>query len=221
MTAITKLYRVQVYEAGSTSMVDFTWDSQLGAVPIVGTQRARPLEGRVDSRPWTLEVADIDGAVTSQLADAGRANLLGRLVAVQVNIDSGGWTTIAKGRIANLSESQPGSYKVQVSDERVVERSNMIFTTTDTCRVYPAGLKTRWFDINPVNEPTDWTVSDLDGDDVLLAVGGSLISSNIISLFQTDLKENWNPGASSGGVGNFRLLRAQLNGTDREVLRFR
>ena len=207
MTEITKLYRVQVYQPGSISTVEFTWDSQLGAVPIVGSQRPSPLQGRTESKPWTIKVVDVNEAVTNEIADAGRMNLLGRLVAIQVNIDSGGWTTLAKGRMSGLNEaSQPGIYEVQISDERLVERGNTIFTTTNTCRLYPAGLKAKWFDVPAVSQPTDFFVQDLSSDDVKVSFGGAPTSPSHLSLAREDLKEDAKSGASSGGCCRLGLL---------------
>ncbi|MEE8551479.1 MAG: LamG-like jellyroll fold domain-containing protein [Gemmatimonadota bacterium] len=220
MSNTDKAYRVQVYQPGSTSTVEFTWDSQLGAVPIVGSQKAQPLKGSAVSKPWKISVVDQNEAVTNQLADSGRANLLGRLVAVQVNIDSGGWTTLAKGRLSGLFEAQqPGIYEVHVSDERFVERSNTIFTTTNTNRIHPTGLKSKWFDIRAAKEETTWLVRQTSGDDVQL-MGDFITSKSILSLIREDLKEDAKPGASSGGVGNFNFLRANLNGGDRQVVSF-
>ena len=220
MSEITKLYRVQVYNPGSTSVVEFTWDTQLGSVPIVGSQEARPLEGLVESRPWSFKVVDVNEAVTNQLGDAGRANLLGRLVAIQADIDGAGFATIAKGRLSSLSEAQPGVYDCQVSDEGFVERGNTIFATTNTCRLYPPGLKARWSGIPAVSEFDDWLVAQVLGDDIALVVNRLPLSDNILTLLRDDIKEDSKPGGSSGGVGNFTLLRAKLNGTDRQVITF-
>lgn len=135
-------YQVQVFERDLVT-VAFELEAQLGSVPVVGGQVIRPAQGRTESRPWTIEVVDADGIITSHIGDpsTGRAWLHGRLVRVRLSVDGGPWVTLDTGRLTGLTEGDgPGLYTIQVHDERWVERQALVFASgSPTMQIYPAG----------------------------------------------------------------------------------
>ena len=136
---MTKSYRVQVMERGSTSVVGFTLAlSDLHAIPTIGGQQVNPLRGTIVSSPYTLHV--IGDAITTRFGASARPAMLGRLVRLQEQVDGGAWVTLDAGRISNLGEPEgPGLYAVEVSDENWVARRADIFGHTHTVQLHPFG----------------------------------------------------------------------------------
>lgn len=219
VTRLARSYRLRVYEAGSTSTVDFDLDTELGSVPVVGGDDPQPLEGRTEGRPWSVRVIDVAEVLTGELADgSGRLSIVNRLVEFQKD-DGAGYTTLDTGRIADVIEAEPGSYDIRIADERSIERGTTIFTTTSTSQFLPAGVVSA-FNAFPSAGTFDAFVSAVSGDDVLIEMSDQIISADVLKLLVDDRKADSKPGASSGGVGNFNHLRASVNGTDREVVSF-
>jgi hypothetical protein len=225
----TRAYRVRVHDAGTTTpvdgTVDFTLDTQLAAAPNVPGQTIDPIRGRTRSRPWSVEVIDASGVLTSRLGDAGgRMQVLGKLWELQENVDSAGWETLTVGRLAQLSESSgPGLYQAQIEDERWVERNARIFTGSDTSQVYPIGFRYPWREF-PAAPTQRMTVSAVRDNLVLLEVelmadaGGPMLPE-VGELIEADLKPETTLRTTTS-AGNFQTLRANVSGTSREVVAF-
>ncbi|HSH44473.1 MAG TPA: hypothetical protein VK966_01320, partial [Longimicrobiales bacterium] len=141
MSHAAKAYRVQVFERGSTSTVDFTLSlSDLHEIPTVGGAGVRPLQGKTISEPYTVYALDTAGVITSRFGEDARPAMLGRMIRVQQQTDGGAWTTLNTGRCSNLGEpSGPGLYAIEVSDERWLERRADIFGSTTTVQLHPFG----------------------------------------------------------------------------------
>lgn len=169
MTAIAKLFRVRIATAGATAVdgnVDFTLQATLKEAPSTGGQTVRPLVGRTESAPWTVEVVDTDGGFTAQLAGAdGRLDVIGRLLDVQVSTNAGGaWTTLTTGRLGDLDqEPDVVIYRLGVQDERLVERTSLIWNKGNTVSLYPPGTivgygQNAGFGQFPIAPGRRWTV---------------------------------------------------------------
>jgi len=143
----TVRYQIQVFSRDG-SQVDFTLESELGSVPVVGGQAIRFAQGRAESRPWAIDVIDADEIITQHLADpaTGRTWLLGRVVGVRQSIDGGPWQDLDTGRLTAISEADgPGLYTLQIYDERWVERQAVAFDQElVTTQIYPAGTLGRF-----------------------------------------------------------------------------
>ncbi len=95
-------YRFRIYSTDDTT-VETTFDQEVQAWDSVGGQEVRALEGRAETRPWSIRIVDYSTAVTNDLADSsGRLRRIGRLCDFQQNLDSSGWATLATGRISDV-----------------------------------------------------------------------------------------------------------------------
>jgi len=146
MTQITKEVRLRVFDHGEeppSGSIDFTITVDVGAKVSVGRQRVNILTGAASTQGGRITIVDASEALTARLATgAGRADLLRRVVDVQVDEDGGGWATVAVRRLMGISESgQVGQYEVDLEDERTIERGEDIWTTneTDATKLYASG----------------------------------------------------------------------------------
>lgn len=224
----TKAYQVRVATRGATAVtgnVDFTLSTTLAEAPTIPGQTVDPIRGQTRSRPWTVQVVDTSGAITGHLGDAdGRMHLLGRLVDLQVNTDGAGMATVATGRLAHLSEgNEPKLWKLEIEDERWVERNARIFTAADTTQIYPLGLRYGYRGFQ-AGETQTMAVSAVQGNLVLLEIlsasdSAGAMPSDIQGLITADVKTDTSL-LTSATTGNFSTLRASVSGTDREVIGF-
>lgn len=224
----TKAYQVRVATRGATTVagnVDFTLSTTLAEAPTIPGQTVDPIRGQTRSRPWSVQVVDSSGAITGHLGDGdGRMHLLGRLMDLQVNEDGAGMATVATGRLAHLSEGhEPKLWKLEVEDERWVERNARIFTVADTTQVYPAGLRYGYRGFQ-AGETQPMAVSAVRGNMVLLEIqstsdAAGAMPSDVQSLITADVKTDTSL-LTTATTGNFNTLRASVSGTDREVLGF-
>lgn len=240
MTLVRKrlFYRARVALPGATDVstgVDFILPGHLlSAVPRVSGQSVDVVEGHTESRPSSLRIIDANAALTSHLANAqGEMHLLGRLVDLQESEDKTNWTTVQVGRLSDLSETDPGEWVLQISDERWLERNSEIFTTTHTTQVWPSGLKETWKGFKPTGLKSyiAWGFDEIDPSTstwnapytimgFVVASGKDLsFSSSVISFLNSDLVEFPVP-RQVNGTGNFKNLRAQIRGYAYEVVGF-
>lgn len=234
MTAITKALRFRCYEADGTT-VAWTETVNIASTSEVGGQRVHPTSSQTTARPWTVEIVDKSGAITARLSDGdGRAHLLHRLgdLSETTDVDSvtgaalpgATWTVLATARIARITAPQPGSYFFEMQDERLIERNTTIFLGSNTTRILPAGLDAPWL----VYQGGVWTSyrSDLDGSATNYnwvgqnSDGTEVVDPLGIPEFMWDLIEADVVDAPAAGQGNFRTLRCNVNGVDREIISF-
>lgn len=154
-------YRLTVYKTTNENTVDF-YATEIAQLPdSFGAQRINLLEGRSESLNWTLRLNETQAVggggwgITDQLADAsGHADLLQRRVALQRRAggSTGTWTTVAGGRIINMSQTDDMAWDVEVGDERWVERNSQTFTKAGTVTLWPFGLRNDWSSYSAVSE---------------------------------------------------------------------
>lgn len=230
--------RLRVYTAASTALtggggtVDFTLDlTDLTDVPELPGPSIRITEGRAETNRWTFHVKDVTGSITSNLGDSsGRYQHLGRIVEVQTNDDSAGWTTQGAGRMVGLAEDDgPGEYTVQVGDEGWLLRNTTLFEdddTTNTTLLVPAGVKAPWrgrtflADIGDASEVFQIARIGTDANFVgieLTLPGVMSISDTVLSWAESDVVDDADP-LRTDGSGNFEHLRLNLDGTDYEIV---
>jgi hypothetical protein len=136
-------YQAWVFAAGTTSFssgnVEFALT--LAEAPTLPAPRVRPMEGRVESLPWTLRAVDASGAFTAQLADSGgRLDLLNRVVQVRRAIGGGAYTVLGAARLRDVALGQDvATWDLTCEGEVALARHNIIFNTTNTTRLYPPG----------------------------------------------------------------------------------
>ena len=222
----SRLGRVRIYDPGSTTTVDLTLTvADLAEFPTVGSPAAFPLDGRTESRPWSVDVVDVGSTFSANLSDStGRMDILGRLADFQINNDGAGWNTKGTGRISDVFLNQNvASYRVFVDDERMLERRQRIFTTSTTTQVYPPGLTIPWLGF-PVVSRTEASIAAIDNLVTLVAFRreGAKIGNfpqSVIRAILEDIKDNpiEDKNATSG---NFTDLRLNVAGTDYEVVSF-
>lgn len=231
MTTIAIEYRLRIHDAGTLTPSDGTVAfvvSELRDLPEFGGQVVRPTEGVSRLGRWSFYAVDDAGAITAELADptTGRAHLIGRVAEVQERRDGGSWTTANTGRLTGLEEEQdaPGTYLVEVRDERWVEGRSRVFDAADTCQLWPAGLRYRWRNRVPLEGsagPAAFSEQiDADGSRrkvrlwstrVLTTAVGEWIRGDLVDEPVQDRND---------GSGNFTHLRLNLGGTNYQVLSF-
>ena len=225
MTKILKDFRVRIHDLGTATPIDGTVDFTLTALaryPEYGQQVIHPGKGRTESSPWRIEVVDVDEILTDELAaTTGRMHLLGRLVEIQDSTDGGGWATVATGRFSNLSlATNPANYLIEISDERWMERSAILFDVSDTTQIWPPGLRYGWRQGFPIAQLATGTLIKSTGSARTIRLYSQWpISQELISWIRQDVVGDPDP-ARTDGSGNFTHLRCEIDGTDREVLGF-
>ncbi|MEQ1573640.1 MAG: hypothetical protein ABL993_05280, partial [Vicinamibacterales bacterium] len=225
MSTVTKSFRFRVYEADA-STVAWTETVNLAGVGEVGGQRVSPLSGHTSARPWTVEIVDVNEVITARLADAdGRAQLLHRLADLSVSTDGGStWTVKATGRIARVQMSGVVAFLFEMQDERLIERATTIFEGSNTTRILPRGLNSAWVDyqaprtrgfqvtaVDAGNNTSTYVIGPEDGQEWAPAP----IDQALIELLESDVVD-----APDDNQANFTYLRANINGTDRQVIGF-
>lgn len=240
MTAVAKVFRFRVHDAGTTAPADATVDwsttALLASVGAIGGQRVEALTASTSARPWSVTITDAEEFVTGKLASAeGRYHMLGRLADFSVSTDGEAtWTVLQTGRVDNVAMEGVTAYRVDVTDERSVERSSTIFTGASTTRLAPSGLHAQWLHWSPGKtfrfraaevgasttrydaigsaSPDDHRgLGDNQGGPV--NDGGLIIADAVLALMEGDRD------VTSSQAGIFRTLRVNVDGTDREVTR--
>lgn len=220
-------YRVRVYTPGSTSLstanVDFTLDSsRLKDAPTVLGSIVRPREGRTEAQPWFFDVTDVSSSFTAQLADSsGRLDLLNRIIVCQRNTDGGSYSNIGVGRISDVFlNPDVASYRVMVEDERVLERSQVIFNSSNTTHLYPPGPHAAYGPYRPASKGSFTVVLQDSGNAKLWKVvfysQHPPMSDGAIRAIEGDMEQS--PFKST--AGNFKHLRFNYGGTDYKVVSF-
>lgn len=230
MGQITKLYRLRIATVSATNVegsIAYTFQSQIGSIPVIGGQIVRPSEGKTESKPWSIDIVDVASVFTNTLSNTstGRPWLLGRLADVQVSLDNGtSWTTQATGRIADVFQQEPGLYTVHIEDERWVERNTDAFTNvTNGCTLYPPGTKYPWRGMSPVVLDSDTKNRHLEqvGTDGNFRKVRFLalmpLSDSIVDIIKGDLVDKPQRRSTTGA---FKNLKCHIDGTDYPIVTF-
>lgn len=144
-----KRWRVNIYTPQSTSLSTtnvYYRTTVLGGPVTVRGPILRPLLGRSEAQPWTVDLLDDGSSFTAKLADStGRLVMLGRICSVERNLGGAGFAFQGAGRITDIQLGQDPDiayYRLTIEDERRVERQTTIFNSTNTTRLYPGGPHT-------------------------------------------------------------------------------
>jgi hypothetical protein len=223
-------------------------ENHLADVPVFPSQYIELYRGNVETRSGEFLVLDTADWFTALVADSdGYPDLGRRLAEFQTNRDGAGWTTRAVGRISDVAlDPTVSAWRVRVLDERWIESELRILTEQagtlgsgtaanyTHCRVLPVGIIGAYgpygvgVQANPRAFATQvgnyvWLALDrLEGTDVaglanirhahmcqamrgiVDAIDNDLLDSHIID--------------TAGSGGSYEHLRANVDGTDREVL---
>ncbi|MDH5279528.1 MAG: hypothetical protein OEW52_00095 [Thermoleophilia bacterium] len=227
MTAIEKSYRFRVATAGASVVegnVDWTETGNIATVGDIGGQTVHPTKGQTTARPWSVEIVDLNEAITARLSNAnGRAHLLRRLADIAESTNGGStWTVLATARIDRVEMVDVAAFRFTMQDERSVERVTTIFTGSNTTRVLPRGLAASWLayagarhttyqvnTVDTVNDVSQYVFLGNNDEDV----DPPTVSEQIMDLLEADVVD-----APANYQGNFRTLRVSINGVDREIL---
>ena len=228
MSAIDKTYRFRVYEKGSVSVVEFTFTTEIMEPPGVPGQTARPMDGTVETVPWSVQLVDHSGRVVRSFGDANnRLSWQLRLADISVSEDGGTWVVLGTGRISGIVEPEGrGSFLVTVDDERTKERKTDVFNVTDTVIFAPTGLKYPYGDVPEVPNTHAYVgaVVTYEGNDyVWLKVIVRINSTAVLRHIIDDVKPEALPGGAGGAnhdVGNFETMRIYADGAEREIVTF-
>lgn len=235
----SKSWKIIVYETDE-STPDFTiTDSELVAAPTIGGQRAKPLEGKVESVSWKAEVGDFSGFIATELGDSDdRQHLQGRLVEAQIDTGSG-FQTIWIGRWTGSSESNgPGKFSITFATEHWKALNADIFRTQDTTQLfpnYPVGLNDPW-NKYPRGDTIPAEVLEVDGDHVQIIVQGgrnnlfsekinlgARVPDSVVEFLRDDVKprseRNTTTTPTAGNFENLRLVNEDTS-TDYEIINF-
>lgn len=229
MSATVKSYRFRVYQTDD-STVAWTETVNLASVGEIGGQGVHPTKGQTTARPWTVEIVDVNEVVTARLADAnGRAHLLRRLADISESTDGGAtYTVLATARIDRIEMVDVASFAFTMQDERSVERLTTIFKGSNTTRMLPPGPNSAWLNYQGAKKLAyDRSSVDAGNNTSTYAYGsftqvdGSpypageypLMPEQAMALLENDIVDN--PAAHAA---NFTALRANIDGTDRQVV---
>lgn len=217
-------YELRVHNAGVLDPTDGTVDYVLTSFtqpPQAGGQLVRPTTGQAGSIPWTFEIADIAGAVTSRLGDTdGRLHQLGRVIEVRQVVNAGPPQRIRVGRLTAIGESLPGQWRLEVSDERWIERRVSFFDQADTSQLYPPGLRYPFRRIPVTASKAAVQVLETSGSLKRLQLTSPWgLSPAIVQWIQDDIVEEPDPERTDD-LGNFTHLRFEALDTNLEVVRF-
>ena len=210
----------------STSLVDFTIDNaHLAEVPTITGSRLRPLDGRTEARPWTVNVLDSSSFFTKEIGDSGgRLDLLNRFVQARLSINGSTYQPVAGGRLIDAVNAEPlPVWQLTVQDEWLAGANTMLFTTNTTLlypprpyrgykgaaegrqavgRIDRIGSKRWWVRLQPFRDTPCPPLTDEGADFIRGDVDDSII----------------------GGIttkGRFKHLRFRYNGTDYKVIGFK
>lgn len=205
----------------STALVDFTiTNAQLAEVPIITGSRIRPLEGRTEARPWTVNVLDASSFFTKEIGDSlGRLDLMNRFVQAQLSIDGAAYAAVAGGRVVDaINAGNIATWQMNVQDEWVAGSNAMLFTTNTTLlypprpyRGYKGAAAGRYVKGNanrtPISPFRYWKVT-LGG-----ANGG--VTPPLTDEGVAFIKQDFDNGTNA-----FKYLRFRDNGVDYTVVSF-
>ena len=220
MTAITKRYRLRIYETDDTT-VAYTYTTTIAGAVTAGGQTVRPLDCTTETTPWIVEVVDASEVFSATLGDtAGRSQLLLRLASISVSTDGSAYAVIATGRLSEIADTAQSAYRLSVSDERVIERQTQIFTGADTTRAWPPGFMSGQFGplVEQVKGSTGWwwDTSSRTAPITSILVTPTLavddVPPSLRAAVESDLKPGLAPKTQPADVagGSFETLRCSI-----------
>ena len=221
VTRATRTLQLRIHERETTTPVDGTVEftlahDRLAAIPSFGGQAVRPTEGRTESTPYWIEVIDVDGEFTADLAVGGRMAMLGRILELRLATDGGAFATVDLRRLSAVEGGAEGRYRLECSDERWIERRTILFENTTSWQFDPPGRAAAWMDGAAAGERS-YGVDVIATDFVRLwlPAGKADVSTTMAEVLEGDLLEE--PSLTGGA---FTALRFRTGGTDRPVVRF-
>ena len=216
MSEITRAYEFRIWDsAGSAPEYTFD-DTDIVGLPVFGWTTPRPLEGKTENIPSTVQVLDTSEQITSILADAGgRGVLMGRIGEIRTNEDGGGMATRIKGRISAINMTEDVSiFDFFVSDERWLENA-LLFNGSNTTRIVPAGPATDFANTPAAKTMNLRAVLIVDTDHVVFMVKDStVLGSEVIDFLDSDILR------AEDQTNNFRYTRVRIDGADRNLITF-
>jgi len=230
VTRATRTLQLRIHERETTTPADGTVEftlahDRLAAIPSFGGQAVRPTEGRTESTPYWIEVVDVDGEFTADLAVGGRMAMLGRILELRLATDGGAFATVDLRRLSALEGGAEGRYRLECSDERWIERRTLLFENTTSWQFDPPGRAAAWMDRPAAGERGAAAATQRYGVDAIatdfvrvwLPIPPSAVnvSETMVEVLEDDLLEE--PSLAGGA---FTALRFRTGGTDRPVLRF-
>jgi len=228
-----KRWRLRLYNYNSTTLSTGNVYFQTTALqsPItVNGPIVRAADGRTEAQPWNVDVVDDGSSFTRMLADSsGRMIALGRVASVERSVNGSSFAYHGAGRVADVFlTTNPGVYRLVVEDERRVERQSIVFFSTNTTRLYPAGPH-RNFGAFAAPPKCTLTVQyqstvPLTGNCKLLvfnALPNNALTQGSLNAIQQDVVSLPSVvGTSSAGYGNFTYSRIRVGNTDYPILSF-
>jgi hypothetical protein len=225
-----RVYRLRIRNTADDAW-EHTFTTEIAKPPQVGQQTVRPLQGRTESRPWIIELVDASEAVTDVLVDANdRYDLLRRKADVSYADDGGAYTVLATGRISDISLApNQALYRIELHDERLIERNSEIFTYSDTTKVWPPGTTLTggyWAHRNEIrikatHEAYSAPIASLRLDNHYQnhwPPGVRAAINDDVKGGKTTVTASGTPDAA--GNGSFNYLRCRADGADYEVMGF-
>lgn len=230
-------YRADIFNAGTTSYstgaVEFSL--VLTNAPTINGPVIRPYEGRTETRPWVLSALDANGVFTAQLAGSdGRTDLINRVVQVRRSLNGGTYAVIGGGRLRDVSMGEGvATYDVSVEQETAVDRSALIFNTSNTTRLYPPSPHTAYGPFGPLPKGRVYVAAIGRNNGTVLRnptpfrikfTGSSGIFGQVMPL--TDLgmeaiRKNVKPFTSPRAPdGNFQQVRCRIGASTYPILSF-
>lgn len=219
---MNKSYRLRIGKAGVTSLsastdVDVTYTDEISSIPQVGGQIPRPLEGKAESLPWVVDLQGTTNVLGNLGSTDGYLKYRRRLADISAST-GGGMVVKATGRVQDYGQPQVGGFRLRLADERLVERTNEVFTGADSCCLWPHGVRAEYN--GQATRPFfarrsfgKWKVNSVTGRIVRLTFTGDTfepLREEILGILQDDLSStNRTSIANADGttVGNFKFLR--------------
>lgn len=221
-------HQLWVFQAGATntssSSVDFILQGQLGSVPMPATPIIRPLQCRVESQPWAVDVVDSSGSFTAELAStAGYYHILQRIVQSRRRVDGGAYTVIGSGRLTDVQMlPEIAAYRISIQDETAILRSAVIFNTSNTTHLFPSGPHNAYGPFRAaarINARTAVQAPTLLDGRWHFLVGFEATPVKVSQSGRSAIGNDLVSQPVQGGF-NFTHLRATLNGTTFRVANF-
>ncbi len=211
----------------SVSTVDFTLaNNRFIRPPAFGGQTVRIKDGRTESRPYWVDVLDVNNDLTEQFDDGdGRMAMLGRIAELQIGEDGGALATVDIRRISNIQDIGEGWYSIELSDERWIERRTKLFEKTTSIQFHPSGLASAWLRKKAAGRGS-YSVNPLTPDYVVLTVlpldsrGGQLpirVTTGMVTALRGDIVEARDRSIITGSFTSLRF--EDDTSTDRPILR--
>lgn len=176
MPSVVREWRIRLHQPGTDVPSDDTValvlgeDDYLTEPPSgIGSQTLRVLEGRLESQPYSLQVADPAGAVTAHLFSGGRLQIVGRWAEIETRLDGGAWTRADLRRVSRIASPDPVTWEFELTADASLLH-DLLFETSTDIQLYPLGPTRAWHRHPPVGLASPFDLGDpgevieVDGD---------------------------------------------------------